>query len=189
MSDEDALEREFGTGVVERFATVAAEDVAHHLAERRYLRASVSAAHYVVLTDSKAWPDEDQRRLAEVLLEEVGHSLEARDDLIAAWRASYYVMLTGQRPWTETERDRLASTVETTLAGIRGWDSVSFAGRAIDFMLLGGRPFWNRDELAQMLAAVREDFGSSLKNRDELKAADRLALYRLLVDSLPGWAS
>jgi hypothetical protein len=98
-------------------------------------------------------------------------------------------MLTGQRPWPETERDRLASTVETTLAGIHGWDSVSFAGRAIDFTLLGGRAFWNREELAQMLAAVREDFGSSLKNRDELKAADRLALYRLLVDSLPAWAS
>lgn len=187
MSDRDALEQEFGTGVVGRYAAVAAEDARQRLAARHYLRAAFSAAHYVVLTGDRAWSDEDHERMAGALLEDVSAGLHARDDLIAAWRAAYYVMLTRQRPWPPAELERLARTVETTLRGTGEWDSVSFAGRAADFFLLGGEPFWGKEELPRMLATVRQDFGLAITNRDEVMAADRLALYRVLLDSLDSW--
>jgi hypothetical protein len=177
------LDQEFGEGAVAHFATPAAAEAIAHIATGRHLRAAISAAPYVFLTAKPAWSDADQQRMADVLQEEVERGIANGDYLTAAWRAPYVYLLTGNRPWRADDAQRLLDAVSLTLGGAQSWDHPSYAGRVADYLILGGRPFWTPEQLDLMLAALREDFGTSLKNQDATMIADRLARFRILAET------
>jgi hypothetical protein len=143
----------------------------------------LSAAPYVFLTGKLAWADDEQARMAGALQEEVERGLANGDDLTAAWRASYLYLLTEGRPWRADHSQRLLDAIQLTLGGARSWDHPSYAGRVADYVMLGGQPYWTAEQLDLMLFALREDFGTSLKNQDATMTADRLARYRILAET------
>ena len=177
------IEKEFGEGAIARFANPAAVEADVHLAASRYLRAALSAAPYVFLAGKLAWPDTSQQHMADALYEEVERALESGDDLTAAWRASYLYLLTGRLPWRADDLGLMLEAVSLTLKGAQSWGHPSYAGRVADYIILGGKPFWTPEQLDLMLAALREDFGASLRSQDRTLTADRLARFRILAES------
>src|SRR5205823_9587398 len=81
--------RRFGDRTVDKYARASAADVRQQLVAGRYLRASFSAAHYVVLAGKAAWTPEEQDRMSAALREETQLRLDANDETTAAWRAAY----------------------------------------------------------------------------------------------------
>jgi hypothetical protein len=177
------LGEEFGEAIVRDLALASAEDARRRLAEGHLLRAAFSAAHHVQLTGDRPWPEEDQRRMCAALAEEARRLLASGDGATAARRASYLRMLGCGDPWSEDERSRLREAARPP-QGLRAWAKAWFAGQAADWHLLSGETFWDRAQLEAMLAAVREDFALRLREGDKVMAADRLALYRVLAESL-----
>jgi len=175
--------RQFGHLTLDKYARAAAADARRQLADGRYLRAAYSAALHVALTGKTAWPEEDQAKMAGALREETRLRLEAGDAPTAALRAAYDRMLTGEQPWSPEVFFQLRQAVQpgTVLADTGRRTFV--AAEAADYVLLGGAPFWTPEELDQMLASVRADFDLHARKGDEVMAADRLVVFKLLLDS------
>jgi hypothetical protein len=133
-----------------------------------------------------AWSEAEQAAMESALAEEMSLRLKARDDLTAAWRGAYLYMLGRKRPWSLGERERMLDAVQVAMSGTQAWDSVSFVDKAADFLLLGGRPYWGEAEKERMLAAVKASMAQSMKERDFVMAADRLALYAVIADGEAG---
>ena len=174
----------FGEANLKTLALATLEDARDHLLAGRPLRAAFSAAHYVQLADRRGWTDAEQEEMARALIDEVRARLKAGDATAAAWRAGYLRLLTGALPWTEAEWRRMVAAV-LPRPDLRPWKRVWFAGQCADYHLLTDQAFWDRAQLSQMLAAVREDFALRLRRGDKLMAADRVVLYKVLGQSLP----
>ena len=175
---------QFGDRTVDKYARAAAADVRQQLEAGRYLRASFSAAHYVALSGKTAWPPDDQERMALALREETELRLEANDEATAAWRAGYYRLLTGEDVSPRELLARLRNAVRPGKVQADTGRRLFVAGEAADFLLLGGFPFWDRAELQQMLDAIAEDFKVCARQGDEVMAADRLMVYKLLAEGI-----
>jgi len=174
--------RRFGDRTVDKYARSAAADVRQQLEAGRYLRASFSAAHYVVLSGKTAWSAEEQERMSAALREETQLRLDADDEATAAWRAAYDRMLTGEQIWPEATLFRLRNAVVPGKVQADTGRRLLVAGEAADYLLLGGFPFWDQLELEQMLAAITEDFNVCARRGDDVMAADRLVVYKLLAE-------
>ena len=175
--------RQFGDRTLDKYARAAAADARRQLADGRYLRAAYSAALHVALTGKTAWSAEDQAKMSAALREEAQLRLEAGDYPTAALRAAYDRMLTSEQPWSPEVFFRLRQAAQpgAVLAGTGR--RIFVAAEAADYLLLGGAPFWTPEELDQMLASVREDFNLHARKGDDVMAADRLAVFKLLLDS------
>ena len=174
--------RRFGERTVDKYARAAAADVKQQLEAGRYLRASFSAAHYVVLSGKTAWTSEEQERMSAALREETELRLAANDEATAAWRAAYDRMLTSEQAWSEAVLFRLRNAVAPGKVQADAGRRLFVAAEAADYLLLGGFPFWDQSELDHMLAAITEDFNVCARRGDDIMAADRLVVYKLLAE-------
>ena len=184
MAYGEAARQVFGAAVVTKYASAAASDAQHYVTSNDFLAAAFSAAHFVRLTGSKDWSDEDQERMSTQLIEEVRLGLQSGHDAGAASRAASLQMLTGDSPWTEEEMERLRKALSDIPAQSHVYASVSVADQMADYLLLGGPLFWSADEFHEMRTAVIVDFEHCVSRGADVLAADRLAIFDVLEAAL-----